>query len=255
MSMAVLRGTSRAMRTRPPVEAIRPTLGSVRPKRACSAATTMSQETAISMPPPAATPLTAQIVGFGHRRSVMPPKPWSVTVMHSPPLDSSERSSPAQKAFTPVPVTTMTRTRLSFSALFMMSSMAAEVTALIALRFTGRLMRMMSTPSSRRSVTTSWVPWKFLPLLPSFYMDCLEPFRRMLCASCRSFDFDSDVSRDARSARFRMLGAGVGGNITTILGKALIARNRVIIRNLRGALSGCHMWSKPTKRRKPLYAL
>ena len=49
----------------------------------------------------------------------------------------------------------------------------------------------------------------------SFYMDCLEPFRRMLCASCRSFDFDSDVSRDARSARFRMLGAGVGGNIAT----------------------------------------
>ena len=141
----------------------------------------MSQETAISMPPPAATPLTAQIVGFGHRRSVMPPKPWSVTVMHSPPLDSSERSSPAQKAFSPVPVTTMTRTRLSFSALFMMSSMAAEVTALIALRFSGRLMRMMSTPSSRRSVTTSWVPWKsaiappFIWIALSRFDECCAP--------------------------------------------------------------------------------
>ena len=117
----------------------------------------MSQEIAISMPPPAAEPLQAQMTGLEHKRAVRPPKPCSVTVWHSPPSESSERSSPAQNTL-PVPVTTMARTALSVSAWFMMFSMAAEVTPFRALATSGRLMRMMSKPSSRSSDTTVSVP-------------------------------------------------------------------------------------------------
>ena len=173
--------------------------------------------------------------------------------MHSPPLDSSERSSPAQKAFSPVPVTTMTRTRLSFSALFMMSSMAAEVTALIALRFSGRLMRMMSTPSSRRSVTTSWVPWKsaiappFIWIALSRFGDLRAPrvlyllWFQMLCERPARLDIDA-MGRGMRKHRHNF-------------GKALIARNRGIPRYLREGFAGCRSRRKRANRRKRFCAV
>ena len=117
----------------------------------------MSQDRAISMPPPAAEPLQAQMTGLEHRRAVRPPKPCSVTVWHSPPSESSERSSPAQNTL-PVPVTMIARTAGSSSALFMMFSMALEVTPLRAFATSGRLMRMINRPSSRSSDTTVSVP-------------------------------------------------------------------------------------------------
>ena len=63
--MASLSGICRASRWMPPAPAISPTLGSGNPKRAVSAAMTMSQARAISKPPPAATPLTAAMIGLG----------------------------------------------------------------------------------------------------------------------------------------------------------------------------------------------
>ena len=63
--MACLSGICRDRRWMPPAPAISPTRGSGRPKRALSAATTMSHASAISKPPPAATPLTAAISGLG----------------------------------------------------------------------------------------------------------------------------------------------------------------------------------------------
>ena len=114
-SIASLRLISRAIRTKPPVDAIMPNPTSVKPNFARSEATTISHDIAISMPPPAAEPLHAQMMGLEHKRAVKPPKPCSVTVWHSPPSDNSERSSPAQNTL-PVPVTIMARTALSSSA-------------------------------------------------------------------------------------------------------------------------------------------
>ena len=65
MPIACLSGIWRVSRWMPPAPAISPTRGSGRPKRALSAAMTMSQARAISKPPPAATPLTAAISGLG----------------------------------------------------------------------------------------------------------------------------------------------------------------------------------------------
>ena len=53
------------LRQAPPSPGMMPSLRKVTPKRALSAATTMSQARAISNPPPAATPLTAAISGLG----------------------------------------------------------------------------------------------------------------------------------------------------------------------------------------------
>ena len=155
--MQSLRLMSRARRTIPPVDAMMPRPTSVQPNLARSEATTMSQERAISMPPPAAEPLQAAITGLEQVRAVRPPKPCSVTVWHSPPSESSERSSPAQNTL-PVPVTIIARTAGSVSALFMMFSMALEVAPLSAFAISGRLMRMISKPSSRSSDTTVSVP-------------------------------------------------------------------------------------------------
>ena len=155
--MQSLRLISRARRTMPPVEAMIPKPTSVQPNLARSEATTMSQESAISMPPPAAEPLHAAITGLEQVRLVKPPKPCSVTVWHSPPSESSERSSPAQNTL-PVPVTMMARTAGSVSALFMIFSIAFEVAPLSAFAMSGRLMRIISKPSSRSSDTTVSVP-------------------------------------------------------------------------------------------------
>ena len=65
--MACLSGIWRDNRWMPPAPAISPTRGSGSPKRAVSAAMTMSQARAISNPPPRATPLTAAISGLGQR--------------------------------------------------------------------------------------------------------------------------------------------------------------------------------------------
>ena len=65
----------------PPAPAVRPTRGSGSAKRALSEAMMMSQASAISNPPPIATPFTAAITGFTmSTRFVIPPKPlgpWS----------------------------------------------------------------------------------------------------------------------------------------------------------------------------------
>ena len=60
----------------PPAPAARPTLGSGRAKVALSEAMMMSEASAISKPPPIATPLTAAITGFSRsKRLARPPKP------------------------------------------------------------------------------------------------------------------------------------------------------------------------------------
>jgi hypothetical protein len=72
--MASLSGSWRGSRTRPPDAATTPWRGSGRPNCAWLLATTMSQASASSVPPPRARPLTAAMIGFQQAKSsVIPP--------------------------------------------------------------------------------------------------------------------------------------------------------------------------------------
>ena len=76
----------------------------------------MSQPSTISKPPPSAKPLTRAITGtFSVSRSAMPPKPpGRAAAQYSTPLIAGFfRSAPAQKARSPAPVSTTTRTSSS----------------------------------------------------------------------------------------------------------------------------------------------
>ena len=93
----------------PPAPAARPTLGSGRAKVALSEAMTMSQASAISKPPPMATPLTAAITGLSRsKRLARPPKPLAGWTGRLPVLACNSawyfRSLPAEKALSPAPV-------------------------------------------------------------------------------------------------------------------------------------------------------
>ena len=97
----------------PPSSGRRPTSGSGRPKLASSQATTRSQPSTISKPPPSAKPLTRAITGTSSvSRSAMPPKPPGRAPPSSrrPCADGFFMSAPAQKARSPAPVSTTTRT-------------------------------------------------------------------------------------------------------------------------------------------------
>ena len=88
----------------------------------------MSQPSTISKPPPSAKPLTRAITGTSSvSRSAMPPKPpGRAAAQYSRPLRLPVffRSAPAQKARSPAPVSTTTRTssRCSMSSQMRFSS-------------------------------------------------------------------------------------------------------------------------------------
>src|SRR3972149_8670071 len=64
ISSAAPIGTRRGKRAMPPPPGTIPLFGSESPNRAVSAAILMSQPSAVSRPPPTATPLIAAIIGF-----------------------------------------------------------------------------------------------------------------------------------------------------------------------------------------------
>ena len=91
----------RGSRCRPPASAARPTRGSGKAKVAFSEAMMRSQASAISKPPPMATPLTAAMIGLSQsKREVRPAKP-PVSQPRLPPAACHFRSLPAQNALSP----------------------------------------------------------------------------------------------------------------------------------------------------------
>ena len=120
MPIAWRNGIWRCSSVMPPSSGRRPTRASGRPKLASSAATMMSQPSTISKPPPSAWPLTRAITGTSSvSRSAMPPKPpgafmrpiFEAAARREPPF----MSAPAEKARSPAPVSTTTRTSRSAS--------------------------------------------------------------------------------------------------------------------------------------------
>src|SRR5260221_6763819 len=107
MPMACLRGICCGKRCAPPAPAMRPTRGSGRPKRACSAAMIRSLASAISKPPPKATPFTAAMIGLLHSKSVViPPNSANLSITFSPLALAAAvalRSLPAENARWPAP--------------------------------------------------------------------------------------------------------------------------------------------------------
>src|SRR5882757_70862 len=108
MPMARLSPICRGSRCTPPASAARPTRGSGSAKVAFSEAMIRSQASAISNPPPIATPLTAAMIGLSQsKREVSPAKP-PLSVPRLPPAACHFRSLPAQNALSPAPVTMAT---------------------------------------------------------------------------------------------------------------------------------------------------
>src|SRR5436190_3704013 len=98
----------RGSRCNPPATAARPTRGSGNAKIAFSAAMMRSQASAISKPPPMATPLTAAIISLSQsKREVSPANP-PLSQPRFPPAACHFRSLPAQNALSPAPVTIAT---------------------------------------------------------------------------------------------------------------------------------------------------
>ena len=98
----------RGSRCRPPASAASPTRGSGSAKVAFSEAMMRSQASAISKPPPMATPLTAAMIGLSQsKREVSPAKP-PLSQPRFPPAACHFRSLPAQNALSPAPVTIAT---------------------------------------------------------------------------------------------------------------------------------------------------
>ena len=106
--MARFRPIWRGSRCTPPASAARPTRGSGSAKVAFSDAMMRSQASAISKPPPIATPLTAAMIGLSQsNREVRPAKP-PLSQPRLPPAACHFRSLPAQNALSPAPVTIAT---------------------------------------------------------------------------------------------------------------------------------------------------
>ena len=98
----------RGNRCSPPASAASPTRGSGNAKVAFSAAMIRSQASAISKPPPIATPLTAAMIGLSQsKRDVSPAKP-PLSPAALAPGGLPFRSLPAQNALSPAPVTMAT---------------------------------------------------------------------------------------------------------------------------------------------------
>ena len=98
----------RGSRCNPPASAARPTRGSGNANVAFSEAMMRSQASAISKPPPMATPLTAAMIGLSQsKREVSPANP-PLSQPRFPPAACHFRSLPAQNALSPAPVTIAT---------------------------------------------------------------------------------------------------------------------------------------------------
>jgi hypothetical protein len=116
------------------------------PNFALSAATTMSQDSAISQPPASAYPSTAAISGLAGGASVRPANPRP-GMDGRPPVRNAFRSIPAQNV-PPAPVITPTRRSSRPSSASMAAATPAATSALTALRASGRLMVITRTPSA-----------------------------------------------------------------------------------------------------------
>src|SRR5262245_629191 len=128
-------------------------------KRADVAATRRSHASANASPAPAATPLTAAMIGLSRPSMASATSPysdsgvfWSVRVIAGC-WGPEERSAPVQKP-RPVPVSTTTRTASSAFAARSASRRAAAVARSAALSRSGRLNVIVHTPS-RLSVRMS----------------------------------------------------------------------------------------------------
>ena len=99
--MAFLIGMMRGRRCTPPAPAIRPTRGSGSANTAFSAAMMMSQASAVSNPPPMATPLTAAINGLSRSKRLQMPgetaravRPALAAGLHLQVVAGGERPAP-----------------------------------------------------------------------------------------------------------------------------------------------------------------
>ena len=161
MPMALRNGICRCNSVMPPSSGKRPTSASGRPKLASSQATTMSQPSTISNPPPKAKPFTRAITGmFSVSRSAMPPKPpvRGAAQYSRPVVDGFFMSAPTQKARSPEPVSTMTRMSRLFSRAVQMRCNSASVSRLTAFKASGRANVTVATWPSIFSSTLIWPP-------------------------------------------------------------------------------------------------
>ena len=140
----------------PPPAAKRPRLTSGTPKEAADDATTTSQPRSSSKPPATAVAFAAPTMGTAISPLVKRTKPRMASGLPlmppEPPSAKPRRSMPAQKARSPVPVSTTARTSGSFSASSMARPMADSSSGFNALRASGRLSRSTCT-APRRSLT------------------------------------------------------------------------------------------------------
>ena len=159
---AKLRPTALTSRCVPPLPGRLPIFASVSPKRAPVEAMRMSQASAISRPPPTATPLSAAITGL-LKLSSGAVRRGRVTMVLAAMLECTAtlpgvaRSTPAQNAV-PAPVRITTRTAISSSKPANAFASASRVASSMALRLSGRLKVRQATPASRvisRLLTTA----------------------------------------------------------------------------------------------------
>ena len=139
ISRATLRGSARGPRNKPPHVGISPRFTSGRPNVAVRDATTRSQASTISNPPPTAKPSTAAISGFARLRRMMPYSPPRALVVIVP-----VRSVPAENTLG-VPVRMPTQSSGSSSSVLSAASIPRVMSSLIALRFSSRSMCATST--------------------------------------------------------------------------------------------------------------
>ena len=143
MSSARALPTRRDRRWVPPLPGMRPRLISPKAKLARSPAKTMSQSNASSTPPPIARPLTAAMMGLS--KAAMP-SPCSqrkrfISAIGTSALAAanSRRSMPAEKAFSPPPVSTAAPTSASRRKASSAVRRSARIWMLIAFMACGRL--------------------------------------------------------------------------------------------------------------------
>ena len=133
-----------------------PTVTSGRPKVAVSSATTRSQESASSQPPPRAKPCTAAMAGCGSA-STAPNTPriacrWRMMSASVMPARSF-RSAPAQKARSPAALNTTTRTSAAAAISVQTRASSAAMALLMEFIASGRFSVISAIPSAGREVT------------------------------------------------------------------------------------------------------
>jgi hypothetical protein len=137
----------------PPLPGIRPRLTSPNEKVAVSAANTMSHSRASSTPPPTARPFTAATIGLS--KAAMPSddaarmRLTSAIGWSASSFENSRRSMPAEKALSPLPVSTAAPTS------------GSACSASRAWRNSARICRLMAFMASGRfSARTATRPWR-----------------------------------------------------------------------------------------------